>query len=149
LKLENISVIVSIISILMSLSTAYFQRRLSKKSQKISLESIYYKEIYWKYLVGKIPDAREYVQFANSTKEVTDTDRIEEVLIDMRRDSLFFKFTDLNFYDSILFEITNIENKYVTADKMIYEKYIDFEKEVDSLLNEVYDMILSKYLGEK
>ncbi|MDG4984413.1 hypothetical protein OGZ51_09685 [Lactococcus lactis] len=146
-KLSVAAIIISILAILGSFFTVFWQGRQSANRQKIDLESIFYKDIYWDYLVKKLPESRNFVQHNTVENRITGTDNIIDELNNIRRDSLFFKFTNENFYEEICEKLQNLEDKYVKADKMILEKYDEFNLEVDEMLTEIYDMITSKYTG--
>ncbi|MGF2154927.1 hypothetical protein [Lactococcus lactis] len=146
-KLALLAIGMSFLAIVVSGLTAMWQVFQERKRQKIDLNSLFYKDIYWEYLIKKIPESRNFVQHSAIENKITGTDKITNELNNIRRDSLFFKFTDNEFYQEICKKLENLEDKYVKADKMILAKYDEFNKEVDILLTEIYDMITSKYTG--
>ncbi|MDT2872880.1 hypothetical protein P7H79_05790 [Lactococcus lactis] len=146
-KLAIWAIVISILAILVSAGTVIWQGCQERKRQKIDLKSLFYKDIYWEYLIKKIPESRNFVKHSAIENKITGTDKITDELNNIRRDSLFFKFTDKTFYDGICEKLENLEDKYVKADKMILAKYNEFNKEVDIMLTEIYDMITSKYTG--
>lgn len=143
------AIIMSGIAILVSFLTVRWQMKQEDKRQTIDLSSSYYKDIYWEYLIKKIPEARSFVSHSKFDNEILGTDTIIDELNNIRRDSIFFKFTDENFYNNICEKFQNLEDKYVKADKMIAKKYEEFNDEVDVMLSEIYDLITSKYTGQK
>lgn len=138
---------ISLIAILVSICTAIWQGCQETKRQKVDLNSGFYKDIYWEYLIKRIPESRNFVKHNTVENKITGTDNIIDELNNIRRDSLFFKFNDRNFYEEICEKLQNLEDKYVKADKMILAKYDEFNKEVDLMLTEIYDTITSKYTG--
>lgn len=146
-KLSFAAIIISILAIGGSFFTVFWQGRQNASRQKIDLESVFYKDIYWDYLIKKIPESRDFVKHNGVENRITGTDNIIDDLNNIRRDSLFFKFTDENFYEEICEKLQNLEDKYVKADKMILAKYDQFNIEVDQMLTEIYDIITSKYTG--
>lgn len=140
---------ISVAAIGVSLFTVWWQMRNEDKRQTIDLKSSYYKEIYWEYLIKKIPEARSLVSHNQRKNKILGTDTIVDELNNIRRDSIFFRFTDEDFYNDICEKLQNLEDKYVKADKMISKKYDEFNQEVDEMLVEIYDLITSKYTGQK
>lgn len=148
-KLSIWAIVISVIAIIVSIGTSIWQGFQERKRQDIDLKSIYYKDIYWEYLIKKLPAARELVGHNKSENRIVGTNTIIEELNNIRRDSLFFKFIDREFYDNICEKFQDLEDKYVSEDKMTQRKYEEFDKKVDEMLSEIYDMITLKYIGHK
>ncbi len=99
--LSAIAIIVSVVS----LRLTWVQ---SKKINDQNLISNFYIEIYSTYLVSKIPEAREQLDF--SDKKLIGFQDLVNSLDEMLRKSLYFKFTKKDFYNSLESQIRDVEN---------------------------------------
>ncbi|MGX7202408.1 hypothetical protein BCR22_07460 [Enterococcus plantarum] len=137
----------SIIAVIVSVVSLFWQNYKENKHHKANLESEYFKEIYLDYLVNEIPKARKPIVFSNG--KIIGTDQMIEVLNNIRQDSLFFKFEDNKYYDQIYSKLQSLENKYVESSdvNMTNDEFSKFHSETDSSMTEIYRIITNKYIG--
>lgn len=144
----NIGSVLSVLAIVVSIIAIIMQWYNSWKSRKINLEAEYFSKIYQEYLVEKVPKARLMICYNNCI--LGGVDELIQVLNDMRRDSLFFKYQDAKFYQNICKELQKLEDKLVKkSGKMSDEEYVMFVTELNGDIEMIYDIINRRYLGQK
>ena len=106
-----------------------------------------YEEIYNNFLVTKIPEARNKLIYNNN--RISNTDELIDVLNDMRRKSLFFKYQDEKFYKKICDLLQSLEDKLVTDgdESLDSDEYCSFTKEVKESIDKIYKTIFDRYTG--
>lgn len=144
----NIELVLSIIAIIISLVAIAFEFFGNQRINRVNLRSTYYEEIYNGFLVTKIPEARNKLIYNNN--RISNTDELIDVLNDMRRKSLFFKYQDEKFYKKICDLLQNLEDKLVTdGDKSLdSDEYCSFTKAVKESIDKIYKTIFDRYTGK-
>ena len=84
-----LSIIAIVISVIAMCSEFFGSQRISR----INLEAHFFEEIYNDYLLDKLPSARNKVTYNNNI--VTGTEELVDVLNEIRRKSIFFKYLSL------------------------------------------------------
>lgn len=143
----EISDILAIVAIIVSVGTLFWQSYKSEKHHTANLEAEYYKVIYWDYLLKKIPQARNLV--VHSKNGLTGESMIIEVLNNLRKDSLFFKYKDPKFYEDIKTKTQMLEDLYTDPGELDNDNFINFYCKAEKLLSEIYRIINKQYLGKK
>ncbi len=140
----------SIIAIFISIMTVFFEFYYTAHNNKSSLMSIYYSETYKKYLTSLVPDARIAISYNKQTKILSGTDVLESVILDMRKDSLYFKYQNKKFYDKLMEELNLIDDLLVLNGQMrlAWNSYKEFEMELDDIIAKMYELINNNYTGK-
>lgn len=140
----------SIIAIFISIMTVFFEFYYTAHNNKSSLMSIYYSETYKKYLTSLVPDARIAISYNKQTKILSGTDVLESVILDMRKDSLYFKYQNKKFYDKLMEELNLIDDLLVLNGQMrlAWNFYKEFEMELDDIIAKMYELINNNYTGK-
>lgn len=143
----NIELVLSIVAIIISLAAIAFEFFGNQRINRVNLRSTYYVEIYNNFLVTKIPEARNKLIYNNN--RISNTDELIDVLNDMRRKSLFFKYQDEKFYKKICDLLQSLEDKLVTDgdESLDSDEYCSFTKEVKESIDKIYKMIFDRYTG--
>lgn len=146
----NLSDTLSIIAIFISIMTVFFEFYYTAHNNKSSLMSIYYSETYKKYLTSLVPDARIAISYNKQTKILSGTDVLESVILDMRKDSLYFKYQNKKFYDKLMEELNLIDDLLVLNGQMrlAWNSYKEFEMELDDIIAKMYELINNNYTGK-
>lgn len=110
----NIELILSILAIIISISVAIGEYIWNKKINITNLQSEFYKDIYFKYLMKDIPQARQYIHYNN--EELTDVNKLTDVLNSIRQDSLFFKYKDKVFFENIKKQTQELEEHLIAKE---------------------------------
>lgn len=103
--------ILSIIAILVSIISFICTFYQANKHNTINLKSRFYEKIFDEYLTEKIPEAVLKLNYNNITHRLTDANDIRDILSDLKRDSLFFKYSDIKFYNELVKLINRLENE--------------------------------------
>ena len=83
------------------------------KKDKVSQNTIFFKEIFFNFLTQDCVEARNDISFDNSGK-IDNTDKFEEIIADLGKRISFYEYVDKNFYD-------------ICQNEMLW-KYIFFKK---------------------
>ncbi|MCI9078120.1 MAG: hypothetical protein HFH68_04210 [Lachnospiraceae bacterium] len=145
----EVSDVLSVIAIIISIMTVFFEFYYTNHNNKSSLMSIYYSETYKKYLTRLVPDARIDISYNKQTKVLSGTDKLESVILDIRNDSLYFKYQNKNFYNKLIEKLNLIDDLLVlNGQKRLSEKaYKEFETELDDIIAKMYELINNNYTG--
>lgn len=144
----TLELILAIIAIVVSIISVVVQCFFSQKNNRTNLEADFFKDIYGDYLMKTIPEARQVIHYSNNM--VTDTDDLSEVLNDIRQSSLFFKYKDKTYYQLLCNKLQLLEDKLVKkTGYMKDDDYADFILEINKDIEEIYDIIMKKYIGKK
>ena len=143
--MEIAALILSILSFIFSCIIAVYQIKITIKLNNINLKSSIYEKIFDKYLITEIPNARGYIKFDNKNY-LTGEDKLKDVLVNMLNDSLYFRYYDKNFYNSLKSELQSLEDFLVkNVGKQIEEiSQLDFLNEIEVFLSKIYKMIEEK-----
>lgn len=148
--MEIAALILSIISIISSLVIAIYEIVENRKINKISLESEYFDSLFKDFLLKKIPSTRIKIQF-NSEGKLIDTEEFVSVLNEIRKDSLYFIYTDKDFYNELKYSLQDLENYILNEEnnELIGEDQTTFFNNVQEKITTIYDIMISKYSGTK
>ena len=99
-------------------------------------------------MIKRIPKARNY--FYYNGKMLDGTDKLVDVLNNLRRDILFFKFWDNTYYEELRKKLQDLEDQLVMCTKpMNSDELVEFHNSVDQKLQCIFQMIMRKYIGKK
>lgn len=143
--MEICALILSIISFVATIIIAILQIRTSIKINNINLNSNICEKIFDEYLISKIPFYRRQLKF-NGRGVLTGGVEFNEIIVEMKKNSLYFKYHDEKFYDKLTKKLTELED-YVT---LLLEKIKDSTEqsqvfnEIDNKIKEIYSIINNK-----
>lgn len=140
----------SVIAIIISIMTVFFEFYYTTHNNKSSLMSIYYSETYKKYLTNLVPDARMAISYNKQTKVLSGTDMLEEVILDIRKDSLYFKYQNKKFYNKLMEKLDLIDDLLVLngQTRLAWNSYKEFETKLDDIIAKMYELINDNYTGK-
>lgn len=143
--MEIAALVLSIISLLASSAIAIWQSVLSTKWNKINIQSTICEKIFDDFLISRIPQGRKFIKFDEHGK-FTGGEKLNKVIVDMKKESLYFMYNDKAFYDSLEAKLTEIED-YITG--LMGKQYDSINQpsiynKLDKLINDVYDIIQQK-----
>ena len=141
-------VIVSIIAVVISIIAIGFELFGAQRINIINLKSSFYSKIYDDYLMYKIPSARNKILYNDNC--VSQTDDLIDLLNEMRRNSLFFKYSDKKFYNGLVEKLQKLENELVTKcdKKLEHDEFCKFNESLNNQLDDIYEYILVEYTGK-
>jgi hypothetical protein len=136
-------------AIMISVFAVFFEYYWSQKINRTNLEADFFKDIYGDYLMKELPEARRVILYSNHV--ISDTDDLIDVLNEIRRSSLFYKYKDKDFYEKLCNQLQELENKLVndTGKVIEDEHYVEFTKAVNQDIEHIYDTIMNKYIGKQ
>lgn len=144
----SLELVLSIIAILISIFAAGFEYLWNNRINKANLEADFFKDIYNDFLVKKIPEARNIIHYNNEILD--DVDSLVDVLNDMRRASLFFKYKDKSYYKALCIKLQALEDKLVQkSGHMSPDDFASFTMEINQDIEHIYEIIMKKYIGKK
>lgn len=143
------ALIIAILALLVSVIVPIIEDRRERKINKINLESEFYKEIYKEHLIKLIPNARKYIGFTESG-QLRDTEELREELNKLRQDSLYFLYSDKNYYNKLKRLTQELEDYLITSEENTYNlvERKDVLKEIQRRITELYTHISNNYLGD-
>lgn len=130
--MELASLIIAIISLVIS----FFQ---NKKINSLNLQSRYFEKIFDEYLIKKIPESRKYIKYHND--RLVDADRLIDTTDELKKDSLYFKYSNKEFYEKLK---KNIDDLGVFLTDCSNRNESDLDQQVKNLL-EIGEKIESIY----
>ncbi len=137
---EVVSNIFALIALLTSLYSLHKTSILEKKGH----EFILLQEVYQDYLVKKIPEARAKI-IVTLSGNIQGINQFTSMLTDLRKISLYFKFSDPVFFKELKNTMWRLEDYLVLAQEpLLGDARYKFELEVDSRLNNIYQCLLKK-----
>ena len=119
----------------------------NKKINSINIDAIYFNEIYKDYLIKDIPESRLKIRLTRKG-HISGIDDFLDVLREIRKKSLFFKYKDENFYRELITMIQNLEDELVMVDDELDTiTYNQFILSVDCKIDGIYKLILDAMQG--
>lgn len=144
----TLELILAVLAIIISIVSVIFEYFWNQKINKTNLEADFFKDIYGEYLMKSIPEARNVIHYNNQI--VSQTDDLISVLNDIRRSSLFFKYNDKKYYQTLCQKLQQLEDKLVKkSGKMTDDDYAEFIQDINTDIEEIYSIIMKKYVGKK
>ena len=144
----RLELVLSLIAIIVAIGVAIFEWFWNRSIHREDLEAELYKNIFEEYLIKRIPKARNY--FYYNGKMLDGTDKLVDVLNNLRRDILFFKFWDNTYYEELRKKLQDLEDQLVMCTKpMNSDELVEFHNSVDQKLQCIFQMIMRKYIGKK
>lgn len=142
--------ILSIISMIVTAMIATYELLQNRKINDITLEAEYFDFLFKESMLRQIPLSRAKLVFDGNGK-LTGTDELIDVLNSIRKDSIYFQYTDSNFYEKLKKQLQSIEDLLdKTADKIVVaEDQTKFFNELKKHIEILYDLMLKKHLGKK
>lgn len=138
LRTDQIALFLSILSIVVSVYVAISE----KNFKTIQYNDTYFLSIYKDYMLTKIPQCLIKLTFTGMNKLSGEADFIK-LLQDMRRDSIYYQFTDNKFYCSLKSSLQDIEDKLTNAHKKEYlvQDQSVFLNEIHNMTKELYELL--------
>lgn len=144
----EITDVLAIVAIIISIFSVYYQWRNDLKLNSVNLEAEYFQKIYEKHLLYELPQARKYIFFQNN--RLKDYDKLMDELNAIRNDSLYFLYSDKQFYEELKFALQDLEdflgncgNKEFTTENQ--QVILD---EIQVKIEEIYNIIIKRYHGK-
>lgn len=143
--METLTLICSAIAIIISVIAIYQ----TKSINNINLSASYYSKIFDLYLIERIPETRQYLWF-DSEGKLTHINKLSEVLADLKKDALYFKYNNPNFYDELCKRTDFLEDYIMELANESTDASIQEEKKnkISVLIEDIYCCIDNSQKGK-
>lgn len=144
------ALVISIVSIIISIIVIVYDKAVDKRLNRITMSSSYFNDLYKDILILKIPEAREKISFTTQGKLVG-SDALVGILNDIINKSLYFFYTDKDFYNQLKKKTQDLEDYLLQAeDKTIHgEAQTAVFNEIANKISELYNLMNKKFLHGK
>lgn len=148
LTISMISAAISAGGALISLFGCFYTNKQTKKMNNLNIKARYFEKIFDDYLIYKIPEARMYIRF-NESGKLDDFQKLIDILCEMRKAALFFKFDNKSFYSDLKSSTQELEDYLSKCGnrKFDYEEQADIHKIIGEKMTAIYACISNCYLG--
>lgn len=144
----ELSLKLSIASLIISIGTVVFEYFYNKRINSINIDATYFNEIYKDYLINIIPESRVKISLTGNGR-ISGVDDFLDVLREMRKKSLFFKYKDDIFYKELIAKIQGLEDELVMVeDELENSTYNQFVVRIDYKIDSIYKFILDTMQGK-
>lgn len=146
--MEVAALVISILALILSAIVAIVEYIRDYKITKINVEFEFYRDIYKKYLTNTIPNARG-LMFVDKNGKLQDAEQLVEALCAMRRDSMYFMYSNKTFYNDIKKKLQKLEDLLVESGDRVFDAQdkVEFELDVQKYLEGIYELISKAYSG--
>ena len=139
----------SLVAIIISVVVPGIEYFRDYKLNRVNLEADYYRKIYAEHLVKNIPYARKYIRF-DSQGILCDVDRLISALQGLMQDSLYFLYSNEDFYYELKKKTQELEDYLVQqcGESFNGNEQQNVLKKIQELLNGIYHCISKGYNGQ-
>lgn len=93
---DCLALICSVIAVIVSIVTYFLGQKENNRLNQLTLEAEYFSDIYKKYLIKDIPNARRFIQFVDT--RLTGTGEMIKLLDELLQDSYYYMYKDPTFF---------------------------------------------------
>ena len=142
--MEILSLICSVIAIIISVIATYQ----TKSINSINLSASYYSKIFDLYFIERIPEAWQFLWF-DSKGKLTYINELSEVLTDLKKDALYFKYNNPNFYEELCKKTDALEDYIMELANKSTDASMQEEKKngISALIENIYYCIDNSQKG--
>ncbi len=144
-----LSLVVAILAVGWSIVTTIINYKQNNKLSTLNMQSRYYEKIFDDYLITYIPESREYINYTHD--QLTDADKMNETLDQMKKDAKFFKYQNEEFFDELTKAIDALQKDlayYSNTPEKDRDKQYNNMNEIKTKTSAIYKIIF-KYCNDK
>lgn len=127
-----------------ALLTSGFALYKQLKKDKVSQNTIFFNQIFFKFLTQDCVDARNDIRFDNCGK-LENTEKFEALIADLGNKISFYEYVDKVFYDQLKKLLTELDDLVVDAKEFKGKKQADHSNKIDKKILELFKLIMDKY----
>lgn len=143
---NGIAIGLSVAAIIVSILSPLFEYWWNNRLNRVNTATQYFEKIYGKYLFEDLPLAREYIHYDGN--KVTGTDKMIDVLRNMRVKSKYYEYVDAKFYKEFKGELQSLEDSLVMINDNVSDRaYQEFYNKLDNNISRIYSMTSKKIFG--
>lgn len=139
----ELSDIIAIIALIVSLVTAFYGFRQSSKLNKINLKATIFESIFWKLLFEEYLDLFNKINEWNIGEE--ELDELENFIIKLKYKLDIYKNVSKKFYSNSIILLKELDDLVVTYDDNKVSENIS--KKMCTVLEKIYNSFLEEYLN--
>ncbi len=143
--MEVLSLVLSALSLLGTIILTIWGVKVTIKLNQINLNSNICEKIFDEYLIKSIPQARSFLDFDKNNKFIG-ANKLQDVLRNIRKDCLYFRYYDKKFYKKLDEAIQDLEDLLVSnmKNKIDKIKQNDILNSIEEKISNIYNIIAQK-----
>lgn len=136
----DLSDIIAIFALLISGFALYKQI----KKDKVSQNTVFFNQIFFKFLTQDCVEARNDIRFDNRGR-LENTKKFEELIAELGNKISFYEYVDKIFYDQLKNLLTELDDLVVDDKEYRGKKQTDHSNKIDKKVSELFKLIMDKY----
>lgn len=136
----DLSDVIAVFALLISCFALYKQL----KKDKVSQNTIFFNQIFFKFLTQDCVDARNDIRFDNCGK-LKNTEKFEALIADLGNKISFYEYVDKRFYDQLKKLLTELDDLVVDDKEFNGKTQTDHSNKIDKKILELFKLIMDKY----
>ena len=142
--LATIAIIISIISLVTSV---YIENKKLKRES----DAKFFQDIYYSYMKKIIPKAESSIDFDRENNKITGINGMVDLLLDLREQSMPYKYIDKTFYDKFINFLVNTEDFYIAELNTVRDKqkFEIFQNKSLKKMEALYRILNNKFQNKK
>ena len=111
---------------------------------KVSQNSVFFNQIFFKFLTQDCVEARNDIRFDNRGR-LENTKKFEELIAELGNKISFYEYVDKIFYDQLKNLLTELDDLVVDDKEYRGKKQTDHSNKIDKKVSELFKLIMDKY----
>ena len=144
---DTASFVISIIALLISVVVVFLELICNIKINNNKLKSDNFNKLYSDILMYDFPHARAELKHTTNMK-ITGKQKMMEVLRDLRKKSIYFKYNDEGFYNGLIEKVQDIEDILSREDNLDMDEYSYFSKKLEEKIKSLYSFMNKKFFNK-
>ena len=142
--LATIAIFISIISLVTSV---YIENKKLKRES----DAKFFQDIYYSYMKKIIPEAESSIDFDRENNKITGINGMVDLLLDLREQSMPYKYIDKTFYDKFINFLVNTEDFYIAELNTVRDKqkFEIFQNKKKKKMEALYRILNNKFQNKK
>ena len=136
----DLSDVIAIFALLISGFALYKQI----KKDKVSQNTVFFNQIFFKFLTQDCVEARNDIRFDNRGR-LEYTKKFEELIAELGNKISFYEYVDKIFYDQLKNLLTELDDLVVDDKEYRGKKQTDHSNKIDKKVSELFKLIMDKY----
>lgn len=136
----ELSDVIAIFALLISGFALYKQIKMDKVSQN----TVFFNQIFLKFLTQDCVEARNDIRFDNRGR-LENTKKFEELIAELGNKISFYEYVDKFFYDQLKNLLTELDDLVVDDKEYKGKKQTDHSNKIDKKISELFKLIMDKY----
>ncbi len=136
----DLSDVIAIFALLISVFALYKQI----KKDKVSQNTVFFNQIFFKFLTQDCVEARNDIRFDNRGR-LENTKKFEELIAELGNKISFYEYVDKIFYDQLKNLLTELDDLVVDDKEYRGKKQTDHSNKIDKKVSELFKLIMDKY----